>query len=327
MEIGMVGLGRMGGNMSRRLLRGGHRVVGYARSAASLDVIIQAGGIGVHSLEQLVETLAPPRAIWLMLPSGATTEEAVAFLHRRLDKGDVLVDGGNSYFKDAVRRAAMLAEFGVHYLDVGTSGGIWGLERGYCLMIGGPAEAVARLEPIFRTLAPGRGDIPRVNGREGASGTAEQGFLHCGPHGAGHFVKMVHNGIEYGMMQAYAEGFDLLRGAADSSVPAEHRYDIDLADVAELWRRGSVIPSWLLDLAAAALARDADLSAFTGRVEDSGEGRWTIMTAIEESVPVNVLAAALFNRFRSRRSQTFADKMLSAMRHQFGGHNESPPQS
>ena len=322
MELGIVGLGRMGRNMARRLLKGGHRIVGYARSEASVAEFTTAGGVGATSLTDLVAKLAPPRAVWLMVPAGAATEETVSAIAGLLAAGDTVVDGGNSYFKDDVRRGGHLAAKGIDYVDVGTSGGVWGLERGYCLMIGGPQAAVARLQPIFRTLAPGRGRIAPVAGREGRNGTAEEGFLHCGPSGAGHFVKMVHNGIEYGMMQAYAEGFELMRSAAEATLPAETRYQLDLADIAELWRRGSVIPSWLLDLAAAALAKDAELSTFTGSVEDSGEGRWTVLTAIEQGVPVNVLAASLFTRFRSRREFAFGEKLLSAMRYQFGGHVE-----
>ena len=322
MKIGIVGLGRMGGNMARRLIAGGHQVVGYARSKESIAELTKAGGVGTASLAELVEKLAPPRAVWVMVPAGSATEETVTTLGGLLAKGDTVIDGGNSYFKDDVRRAAVLAAKGIHYVDVGTSGGVWGLERGYCLMIGGPADAVNALSPVFKTLAPGRGSIAPVAGRTGKSGTAEEGFLHCGPSGAGHFVKMVHNGIEYGMMQAYAEGFDLMRGAKGEQLPADIRYDLDLADIAELWRRGSVIPSWLLDLAAAALAKDGQLSSFTGSVEDSGEGRWTVMAALEEAVPINVLAASLFTRFRSRRDHTFGEKLLSAMRQQFGGHVE-----
>ncbi|MBI5508003.1 MAG: decarboxylating 6-phosphogluconate dehydrogenase [Deltaproteobacteria bacterium] len=323
MELGIVGLGRMGGNMARRLIHGGHKVVGFAHSAAAVALHQAQGGVGVQSPEALVAALAPPRAVWLMVPAGAATEESVEVFGKLLAKDDILIDGGNTYFKDDVRRAAALASKGIHYVDVGTSGGVWGLTRGYCLMIGGPKVAVARLEPVFRSLAPGKGDTAPVAGREGKGGTAEDGFLHCGPVGAGHFVKMVHNGIEYGMMQAYAEGFELMRGAAGVNVPEVTRYDLDLADIAELWRRGSVIPSWLLDLAAAALADDQALEGFTGRVDDSGEGRWTVMTAIEEGVSLPVLTASLFTRFRSRAEHTFGEKLLSAMRHGFGGHVET----
>jgi 6-phosphogluconate dehydrogenase len=259
-----------------------------------------------------------------MLPAGAVTEATVGRLGELLRAGDIVIDGGNSMFKDDVRRARLLATRGIHYVDVGTSGGVWGRERGYCLMIGGPAEAVARLDPIFKALAPGRGDLPRTPGREQAGGTAEEGYLHCGPAGAGHFVKMVHNGIEYGLMQAYAEGFDILRNAASAELPEEHRFPLDLAGIAEVWRRGSVVGSWLLDLTAMALIENPDLSAYTGFVQDSGEGRWTVMTAVEEGVPADVLSAALYTRFRSRQEHTFAEKILSAMRHKFGGHVEPP---
>jgi 6-phosphogluconate dehydrogenase len=322
MELGIVGLGRMGGNMARRLMAGGHRIVGYARSQESVTELVQAGGVGAASLAELVQKLSPPRGVWVMVPAGAATDETVTTLGNLLTAGDTVIDGGNSYFKDDVRRAAALSSKGIRYLDVGTSGGVWGRERGYCLMIGGPAAAVSQLMPVFKTLAPGRGSLPPVAGREHKTGTAEEGFLHCGPSGAGHFVKMVHNGIEYGLMQAYAEGFELMRGAASAELPADIRYDLDLADIAELWRRGSVIPSWLLDLAAGALAKDGELSSFTGTVQDSGEGRWTVMAALEEAVPINVLAASLFTRFRSRSDHTFGEKLLSAMRHQFGGHVE-----
>ncbi len=323
MQIGMVGLGRMGANMSRRLLRGGHRVAAFDRDAGAVKALAAEGAAAAASLEDLARRLEPPRAVWLMLPAGAPTEETVEALGGLLGAGDALVDGGNGFFKDDVRRARRLASRGVHYLDVGTSGGVFGLERGYSLMIGGPAEAVRRLEPVFRTLAPGRGDVPRTPGRDGRPGTAEEGFLHCGPAGAGHFVKMVHNGVEYGMMQAIAEGFDILRGAAGPAVAEEHRYRLELAEVAEVWRRGSVVASWLLDLTAAALAEDPDLAGYQGRVPDSGEGRWTVEAAIEERVPATVIAASLFARFRSRREPTFADQVLSAMRRQFGGHAEA----
>jgi len=325
MRIGMVGLGRMGANMARRLARGGHEVLAWDRSAEAARALEGQGPVTVATLDALVARLEPPRAVWVMVPAGAPTEETVLQLGERLAAGDAVVDGGNSYFKDDVRRARRLAEKGVHYLDVGTSGGVWGLERGYALMIGGPAEAVRRLEPVFRTLAPGRGEIEGTPGREKRSGTAEEGFLHCGPSGAGHFVKMVHNGIEYGLMQAFAEGFDILRNAASPALPEEHRYRLELADVAEVWRRGSVVSSWLLDLAAAALAEDPDLAGYGGRVEDSGEGRWTLQAAVEEAVPADVIAASLFARFRSRQDHTFAEKLLSALRRQFGGHVERPP--
>jgi 6-phosphogluconate dehydrogenase len=323
MRIGMIGLGRMGGNMARRLLRAGVEVVAFDRSDAARAALAAEGATAAASLDDLVARLEPPRAIWLMLPAGAPTEEAVEALGPRLGAGDVLVDGGNARFEDDVRRARTLAGRGIHYLDAGTSGGVWGLERGYCLMIGGDREAFDRLEPIWRALAPGPGGAPPTPGRARRGG-AEDGFLHCGPAGAGHFVKMVHNGIEYGLMQAYAEGFDLMRGAAGPAVPAERRYELDLAEIAELWRRGSVVSSWLLDLAAAALAADPALEGFSGRVDDSGEGRWTVETAIDEAVPTPVLAAALFARFRSRREGAFGDRLLSALRAQFGGHAEAP---
>ena len=324
MQIGMVGLGRMGGNMVRRLIRGGHACVVFDRSADAVTKLAAEGATGATALADFARALARPRAVWVMVPAGGPTEETVNALGEVLERDDVIVDGGNSYFKDDVRRARTLQSKGIHYLDVGTSGGIWGAERGYCLMIGGPRDAVQRLDPILRTLAPGRGDVPPSAGREGRSGTAEQGYLHCGPSGAGHFVKMVHNGIEYGLMQAYAEGFDIMRGAASKELPAEIRYDIDLADVAELWRRGSVVGSWLLDLTAMALAEDPSLAEYTGFVQDSGEGRWTIVAAIEEAVPAEVLSASLYTRFRSRQEHTFAEKVLSAMRHKFGGHVERP---
>jgi len=322
MDIGMVGLGRMGGNMARRLLRGGHRVVGWAPEAPAVAALAGQGGVGAASLDDLVAKLPRPRAVWVMVPAGAPTEETVRALGERLASGDVVVDGGNSFFKDDVRRAAQLRARGIAFLDVGTSGGVLGLERGYCLMVGGEGEAFQRLEPIFRTLAPGKEAAPATPGRTGA-GTAEEGYLHCGPSGAGHFVKMIHNGIEYGLMQAYAEGFDVLHGAAGPEVAPEIRYPLDLGEIAELWRRGSVVSSWLLDLAAAALSADPQLSAFRGSVADSGEGRWTVQAAVEEAVPAPVLAASLFARFRSREESTLGDKLLSAMRREFGGHAEA----
>ncbi|MBI2963871.1 MAG: decarboxylating 6-phosphogluconate dehydrogenase [Deltaproteobacteria bacterium] len=322
MQIGMVGLGRMGGNMVRRLMHGGHRCVVFDRGAEAVRRLAGEGATGAGSLEDLAGRLQKPRAVWVMVPAGAPTEDTVTALGALLERGDAIIDGGNSYFKDDVRRARSLAERGIAYLDVGTSGGIWGAERGYCLMIGGPRDAVERLEPIFRTLAPGRGDIPRTPGRESAGGSAEQGYLHCGPAGAGHFVKMVHNGIEYGLMQAYAEGFDILRGAGSKDLPEAMRYELNLADIAELWRRGSVVGSWLLDLTAMALAENPTLADYTGFVQDSGEGRWTIIAAIEEAVPAEVLSASLYTRFRSRQEHTFAEKVLSAMRQKFGGHVE-----
>ena len=280
------------------------------------------GATGAGTLDEFVAKLQPPRTAWLMVPAGDPTEGLVRELGQRMEKGDVIVDGGNSYFKDDVRRGQTLAEKGIYYIDAGTSGGVWGLERGYCLMVGGERAAVERLDPIWKTLAPGRGDVPPAPGREGKQSTAEEGYLHCGPVGAGHFVKMVHNGIEYGLMQAYAEGFDIFRNANLPSLPEGQRYDLDLADIAEVWRRGSVVSSWLLDLTASALAENPDLSNYTGFVQDSGEGRWTLIAAIEEAVPVNVLAASLFDRFRSRQEHTFGEKMLSAMRNKFGGHVE-----
>jgi 6-phosphogluconate dehydrogenase len=324
MQLGMVGLGRMGGNMALRLLAGGHECVVWDRDPVVVEAHAAAGARGAASLAELAEMLAPPRAVWLMLPAGKPTEETLAALADLLSPGDALIDGGNSHFKDDVRRACELAGRGIDYLDAGTSGGVWGRERGSCLMIGGPAAAAARLEPIFRTLAPGRDAAPPTPGRAPGAGTAEEGFLHCGPAGSGHFVKMVHNGIEYGLMQAYAEGFDILRGAASPEVPEERRYELPLPEIAELWRRGSVVGSWLLDLTAIALAEDPPLGGYSGRVQDSGEGRWTIETAIEEAVPAHVLSAALYARFRSRRAASFADKLLSAMRAKFGGHAEAP---
>jgi 6-phosphogluconate dehydrogenase len=307
MQLGMVGLGRMGGNMVRRLMRGGHECVVWDLGAESVRQLVAEGAVGATSLDDLVSRLEAPRAVWVMVPAGAATEQTVLALADHMRPGDTIIDGGNSYFKDDVRRSRMLEPTGVRYVDVGTSGGIWGLERGYCLMIGGPRQAVERLDPIFRTLAPGG---------------AEQGYLYCGPAGAGHFVKMVHNGIEYGLMQAYAEGFDILRNAGSAELPEEIRYDLNVTDIAEVWRRGSVVSSWLLDLTAIALAADPTLSSYTGSVADSGEGRWALIAAIEEAVPAGVLSAALHTRFRSRRAHTFGEKLLSAMRRQFGGHGE-----
>ena len=324
MQIGMVGLGRMGGNMVRRLMRGGHRCVVFDRSTDAVKQLVGEGATGVGALADFVKQLEKPRAVWVMVPAGGPTEDTVNALAAALDSGDAIIDGGNSYFKDDVRRARALRAKGIDYVDVGTSGGIWGAERGYCLMIGGPKAATDRLEPIFATLAPGRGDAPRTPGREKLGGSAENGYLHCGPTGAGHFVKMVHNGIEYGLMQAYAEGFDILRGAVSKELPEEMRYDLNLADISELWRRGSVVGSWLLDLTAMALVENPSLSNYTGFVQDSGEGRWTIVAAIEEAVPAEVLSASLYTRFRSRQEHTFAEKVLSAMRQKFGGHVERP---
>jgi 6-phosphogluconate dehydrogenase len=322
MDIGMVGLGRMGGNMARRLLKGGHRVVGWSPEAAAVSALAGQGGVGASSLDDLVAKLPRPRAVWVMVPAGAATEETVRGLADRLASGDVVVDGGNSFFKDDVRRAHRLREKGIRFLDAGTSGGVFGLERGYCLMVGGDREAFQQVEPVFRTLAPGKAAAPPTPGRS-AGGTAEEGYLYCGPVGAGHFVKMIHNGIEYGLMQAYAEGFDVLRGASGAELPEEYRYALELGEISELWRRGSVVSSWLLDLAAAALSADPQLSAFKGAVADSGEGRWTVQAAVEEAVPAPVLSASLFARFRSREDTTFGDKLLSAMRREFGGHAEA----
>ncbi|MDP1904778.1 MAG: decarboxylating 6-phosphogluconate dehydrogenase [Pseudomonadota bacterium] len=325
MQIAMVGLGRMGANMARRLMKGGHDCVVYDRNPETVARLVAEGATGTASLAELADKLTPPRAAWIMVPSGDITENAVMELFKHFAAGDTIVDGGNSYFKDDVRRAKALAERGIHYLDAGTSGGVWGLERGYCLMVGGDAGAAKRLEPVFLTLAPGASGILPSPGRT-TGGSAEQGYLYCGPSGAGHFVKMVHNGIEYGLMQAYAEGFDILKNANAESLPADQRYDLDLADITELWRRGSVVTSWLLDLSADALARNPDLSNYSGFVQDSGEGRWTVQAAIDEAVPAEVLTAALFARFRSRQEHTFAEKALSAMRAGFGGHTEPSKQ-
>ena len=322
MQLGMVGLGRMGSNMVRRLMRGGHQCVVSDLSPQNVNELVKEGAAGSASLDDFVSKLAKPRAAWVMVPAGDPTESTVMALGQRFESGDIIIDGGNSYFKEDVRRAQKLKDRGIHYIDVGTSGGVWGLERGYCMMIGGPKEAVEHLDPIFRTLAPGPGDIPRTPGREKLGGTAELGYLYCGPSGAGHFVKMVHNGIEYGLMQAYAEGFDIFRNAASQALAPEHRYDLNVADIAEVWRRGSVVSSWLLDLTAMALAENPTLSEYTGYVQDSGEGRWTVMAAIDEAVPCEVLSAALYTRFRSRQEHTFAEKILSAMRQKFGGHVE-----
>jgi len=322
MQLGMIGLGRMGGNMVRRLMKAGHECVVYDRDPKNVEKLVADGATGATSLADMVAKLREPRAAWCMVPSGDATENTVMELAKSMLAGDIIIDGGNSYYKDDVRRAATLKKNDVRYVDVGTSGGVWGLERGYCLMLGGEKEVVAHLNPIWKALAPGRGDIPRTPGRDKVGGSAEEGFLYCGPSGAGHFVKMIHNGIEYGLMQAYAEGFDILRNARSEKLPADMRYDLPLADVAELWRRGSVVGSWLLDLTADALTESPDLAGYTGFVEDSGEGRWTIFAAIEESVPADVLSASLYARFRSRQDHTFAEKVLSAMRKKFGGHVE-----
>jgi 6-phosphogluconate dehydrogenase len=336
MQLGMIGLGRMGANMVRRLLKGGHPCVVFDRSPKAVQELTQDKAVGASSLVDFVKKLEKPRAVWLMVPA-AVVDKSIADLLPLLEKGDILIDGGNSYYIDDIRRAKELAPKGIHYVDVGTSGGVWGLERGYCMMIGGEPEVVKRLDPIFARLAPGAGDIARTPGREKADGTSEQGYLHCGPNGAGHFVKMVHNGIEYGIMAAYAEGLGILRsanvGKREHAVDAEttplrdpehYQYDLNLPDIAEVWRRGSVIASWLLDLSASALIKDPKLKGFEGRVSDSGEGRWTIKAAIDEAVPAHVLTAALYERFSSRGEAEFADKLLSAMRYEFGGHLEKP---
>jgi 6-phosphogluconate dehydrogenase len=337
MQLGMIGLGRMGANMVRRLIGGGHECIVANRSPQAVADLTQEGAIGASSLADFVGKLSKPRAIWLMLPA-AVVDSAIEDLVPLLEKGDILIDGGNSYYIDDIRRAKELATKGLHYVDVGTSGGVWGLERGYCMMIGGEPDVVQRLDPIFATLAPGRGnEVARTPGRENLGGTAEQGYLHCGPSGGGHFVKMVHNGIEYGLMAAYAEGLGILRAAnigarrhdvdaetAPLRDPAHYRYDFDLRDITEVWRRGSVVASWLLDLTAAALVDDPDLQQFAGRVSDSGEGRWTIKAAIDEGVPAPVLSTALYQRFSSRGESDYQDKVLSAMRFQFGGHREKP---
>jgi 6-phosphogluconate dehydrogenase len=314
----------MGANMARRLMKAGHQCVVYDRKADSVAELVKYGAVGATSLEDLVRKLAPPRAAWVMVPAGEPTEQTVTELAALLQSGDTVIDGGNSYYKDDVRRAKTLRPKGIHYVDVGTSGGVWGLERGYCLMFGGPREVVQRLDPIFKALAPGRGEISPTPGRTPGTGTAEQGYLHCGPVGAGHFVKMIHNGIEYGLMQAYGEGFNILFNADSPNLEPDLRYQFPLADIAEVWRRGSVISSWLLDLLAISLAGDEHLAKFSGYVQDSGEGRWTIVAALEEAVPAEVLAASVNARFRSRQEHVFAEKALSAMRYQFGGHTEQP---
>jgi 6-phosphogluconate dehydrogenase len=336
MQLGMIGLGRMGANMVRRLLKGSHSCVVFDRSPKAVEDLVKEKATGVADLQDLVKKLQKPRAVWLMVPA-AVVDETVTELASLLEAGDILIDGGNSYYVDDIRRAKELRPKGIHYVDVGTSGGVWGLERGYCMMIGGEADVVKHLDPIFKRLAPGAGDIPPTPGREKLDGTAELGYLHCGPNGAGHFVKMVHNGIEYGVMAAYAEGLGVLRdanvGKQDHAIDAEttplrepehYQYDFNLRDIAEVWRRGSVIASWLLDLTATSLAKDPTLAEFTGRVSDSGEGRWTIKAAIDEGVPVPVLSTALYERFSSRGESDYQDKLLSAMRYQFGGHLEKP---
>jgi 6-phosphogluconate dehydrogenase len=339
MQLGMIGLGRMGANMVRRLIKGGHECVVFDMSPKAVAELVTEKAVGSASLAEFVKKLAKPRAVWLMVPAGVV-DKSIADLLPHLESGDILIDGGNSYYIDDIRRAKELKPKGIHYMDVGTSGGVWGLERGYCMMVGGETDAVKHLEPIFGTLAPGRGDIARTPGREKVGGTAEQGWLHCGPNGAGHFVKMVHNGIEYGVMAAYAEGLAVLKaanigkktGAVDAETtplrdPEHYQYDLNLPDITEVWRRGSVIASWLLDLQAAALIEDPALSKFGGRVSDSGEGRWTIKAAIDEGVPAHVLSSALYERFSSRGEADFADKLLSAMRYEFGGHLEKPAKS
>src|SRR5436190_3487084 len=322
MQLGMIGLGRMGGNIVRRLMQRGHSAVVYDRDQKAVAALATEGAAGAATLDEFIAKLTPPRAAWVMLPAGKVTETTIDTIAGLMQKGDVIIDGGNSFWQDDVRRGKALRAKGLHYIDVGTSGGVWGIERGYCMMIGGDKAVVDRLDPIFKALAPGIGDIPRTPGRDGRDPRIEQGYIHAGPVGAGHFVNMIHNGIEYGLMQAYAEGFDILKNANLEALPAEHRFDLDIADIAEVWRRGSVIPSWLLDLTASALAGNHTLDQYSGFVEDSGEGRWTVNAAIDEAVPAEVLTAALFARFRSRKQHTFAEKILSAMRDGFGGHKE-----
>jgi len=321
MQLGIIGLGRMGANIGRRLMQAGHAIVGYDASPQAVKAL--EGATGATSLEDLVSKLEAPRTVWVMLPAGKITEDAIAALGKLLHKGDCIIDGGNTYFKDDVRRAHALRRHGIGYLDVGTSGGVWGLERGYCMMIGGDKAQVDRLDPIFKTLAPGAGVIPKTPNRDRADPRVTEGYMHAGPAGAGHFVKMVHNGIEYGLMQAYAEGFDIMRGRGSDKLPEDERFDINVADVAEVWRRGSVVASWLLDLTAIALAKSEKLEEFSGKVDDSGEGRWTVQAAVDEAVAAPVITAALFARFRSRSDNTFGEKLLSAMRKEFGGHIES----
>lgn len=324
MQLGMIGLGRMGANMARRLMRGGHQCVVYDRNADSVKTLAGEGAKGTDSIAALVAGLTKPRHVWVMVPAGGPTEQTVAELGEKLEPGDTIIDGGNSFFKDDVRRGKALADKKINYCDAGTSGGVYGLERGYCMMIGGDSETVKRLDPIFKTLAPGAGTVERTPGRDKKGGTSEDGYLHCGPVGAGHFVKMVHNGIEYGIMQAIAEGFDVIKGANNPTVEEGYRYKMPIDEIAEVWRRGSVLSSWLIDLTAKALVEDVDLKKFSGKVQDSGEGRWTVMAAIEEAVPVDTIATALFTRFRSRMEESYAEKILSAMRFQFGGHVERP---
>ncbi len=324
MRLAVIGLGRMGGNIARRLMQGGHEIVAFDRNKAAVDEFAADGAIAAASLEDTITKFDGQRIFWIMLPAGPPTEQTIETLCKIASPGDIIIDGGNTFYKDDIRRAASCGECKIHYVDVGTSGGIWGLERGYCMMIGGEKEIVDALDPIFDTLAPGYGSVVRTKGRAAPDDRAERGYIHAGPSGAGHFVKMVHNGIEYGLMQAYAEGFDILKGKASERLPEDQRFTIDLADVAEVWRRGSVISSWLLDLSAIALAKDVELGDFTGKVSDSGEGQWTIDAAMEEAVPAYVLSSALFARYRSRVDTTFGDKLLSAMRFGFGGHVEIP---
>jgi len=322
MQVGMVGLGKMGANMVRRLMAGGHSCVGFDVNPDNVEKLKSEGADGAINLEDFVAKLQAPRIVWCMVPAGDLTESTVMAVAELLESGDIIVDGGNSFYKDDVRRAEMLSKKGIQYIDVGTSGGVWGVERGYCLMIGGPEQAVSLMDPVFKALAPGKGDIEVTPGRPSSTNSVEQGYIHCGPAGSGHFVKMIHNGIEYGMMMAYAEGFDIMRNANSQNLPENLRYDLNLTDIAEVWRRGSVVSSWLLDLTATALVEDPELSTYSGYVEDSGEGRWTVQAAIDEAVPAHVLTAALYARFRSRQQNTFADKMISAMRKKFGGHIE-----
>ena len=322
MQLGMIGLGRMGANIVRRLMKAGHSCVVFDRDPKPGAALAAEGAKAVASLADLVAAMPTPRAIWVMLPAGAPTQSTLSALEPMLAKGDVIIDGGNTFWRDDIRRGKELSAKGIDYIDVGTSGGVWGLERGYCLMIGGVKDQVDRLDPIFAALAPGKGSIPITPGRDGRDPRIEQGYMHAGPCGAGHFVKMVHNGIEYGLMQAYAEGFDILRNADAAGVAPEHRFTLDMPDIAEVWRRGSVVTSWLLDLTSSALAQEGTLDSYSGYVEDSGEGRWTIQAAIEEAVPAEVLSAALYTRFRSRQTHTFAEKIISAMRKGFGGHVE-----
>lgn len=324
MQIGIVGLGRMGGGIAQRLMKHGHETVVYDRADEAVQKIAGAGGTASSSLEDMVAKLEKPRTVWVMLPAGAITDATIEELGQYLEAGDLVIDGGNTFYKDDIRRAKALAEKGIDYVDIGTSGGVWGLERGFCMMVGGPDEQVKRIDPILDALAPGMGEIPRTKRGEGSDPRPEKGYIHAGPAGAGHFVKMVHNGIEYGLMQAYAEGFDVLKNKESDRLPEDERYTLNLTDIAEVWRRGSVISSWLLDLSASALADNQELSQYSGKVADSGEGHWTIQAAMEEAVPANVLSAALYARYRSRSDNTFGEKLLSAMRHGFGGHVEMP---